>query len=276
MAKNSLAKSLFAFAACAFIVVGAVAGIKYVFESDGNDDDSIYIPPTTSERPPASSETNSDPNTSEEPPTSEEPIEVMPAPLFDGHYSEYLADGINAFNLEFADQLKPSSISAASYQSYNGLLDTGRYYFYNTYPDQYSYSLETPIIANSMRWDNTTSHFVLGFTDNTINNRTYEEFYTIPNGDTFKYASAFIFNFTLSIEDCLYVYPNHNSDNVSMYYRTNVIDGWQYYGTDSAFELELSHWESEETNIQFALVHHANNKASRVTIKPDMFINYPI
>lgn len=248
MAKNSLAKSLFAFAACAFIVVGAVAGIKYVVEGGSNDDGSIYIPPSTSDRPT----------------TSEEPqIEVMPAALLDGDYEDFItAFGQTSLYLS-NEGIKPDGMSASSYGNYDinleMLIGSGD-------------AELIPFKANSARWSNTTSSIVLGFSDTSILNKTYEEFYT--NGvSEFKYASALIFDFTLNIEEGITIYPYNRLADVSLFYRINPIDGWYYFGITSeennAFEIT-----KEDINydggIQFALVYQSNNKSTRVEVVPDI------
>lgn len=248
MAKNSLAKSLFAFAACAFIVVGAVAGIKYVLESDGNDDDSIYIPPTTSDRPT----------------TSEEPqIEVMPAALLDGDYEDFIT-AFGQTRLFLSNEgIKPDGMSAASFGNYDLNLSMSF---------EYGDPELIPFKANSARWSNTTSSIVLGFSDTSILNKTYEEFYTNDKIE-FKYASAFIFDFTLNIEEGITIYPNNRLADVSLFYRINPIDGWYYFGITSeennAFEIT-----KEDINydggIQFALVYQSNNKSTRVEVVPDI------
>lgn len=266
MAKNSLAKSLFAFAACAFIVVGAVAGIKYVFESDGNDDDSsIYIPPATSILNTSEVPTTSElPATSETPSTSEETSQDVkprlygdfPSNLFDDPYEDYLQPGQYSIELALNPSTKPSNIAANSYGVY---LDT-LVHIENKHTDE---QIPVSISANSIRYDNANGGLKMGFTDTTLSNDIYIDpiFYEDEYGTRFTYTSVVVFDFSVRNENGIKLEIANIQDEFSIYYRTETNHEWAVAHEEDSQYAHSDGMDTHAYSFQFAIAFHSNSKS---------------
>lgn len=269
MAKNSLAKSLFAFAACAFIVVGAVAGIKYVLESDGNDDDSsIYIPPATSEPNTSEVPTTSElPATSETPSTSEETSQDVkprlygdfPSNLFDDPYEDYLQPGQNSIVLALNPSMKPSNIAANSYGVY---LDT-LVHIDNKHTDE---QIPVAISANSLRYDNSSQGYRLGFSDKTINADISIDpiFHSNYLGTYWTYTSVLVFDFSITNINGLLIDVENKMTPISIYYRTKTNTIWNVFEETgvNTFETYGDDFFDYNEEIQLAVAYHSNTKST--------------
>lgn len=248
----------------AFVIVGTVAGVKYAMDKDfGLNSSSDDFPPITSQEPPTSTEpaTSEEPVTSEIPPvTSEdpEPAEQMPAPLHDaddyGDLIEYQGQ-----NLRIADIQKPSNLTNTYSMPWEGIAKA---------TTNNGTEIDLKLKSNSIRWDNASQSFVLGFGSaySTETNATESEFYFDNDGTKYNYAAALIFDFTIT------TFPNEglfsleiggHVERMTVFYRTSVEDGWFSYSTlgNGEANFVIDQYDFDNTQVQFALVMQTNNKS---------------
>lgn len=280
--------SIVVFFALIFGVVLGVAGIKYVVEG-GLDGDSTSlpgtstsIPPTTTSEEPTTTEepiTSEDPVTSEEPitsvepPTSEEPEPVLlygdfPSKLFDGPYSDFALPGETRIVINLDPSIKPDTIAANAYGTY---LNTATKGYYQQAGADTTTAVDFNISANSMRYDNTTLGYKMGFSDTTLASDVYVDpvFYQDKWGASYTYTSVIVFDFSFTSEAGYSLEIGNAFDTgLSMFYRTNNDLTWRvasesdinYFGIDD-YGLQ------GEEQMQIAVAYQTNSKSNNIVFQ---------